>query len=391
MQASKPFNQAVDAKETDPRLKRAKPRSERLRSLAARAACGVLVALAALLALPLQTGAQTLSTDATLSDLALEGATGSEPIPLSPVFDSATETYTTAVANRIDAMTLTATKTNANATVAITNDGDTSTPGTAELNLSVGSNTVTVTVTAESGAMKTYTITVTRANAPPAPTDCPADTDWCTTMGVGYTSQSALSFYFEYWGYRSGLVYGDLHSTTFTHDGDSYTVSRVDYTRITESPGNTVTINELSLVISPELPKGTILQLGSRTFTVDIDSTTTTPRTRNLGRYVQPAELDSGPVRHSEPEVSRPHACPLYRGRKRQRERRPPPVRRHALASLAEHGKGRLRNYFGRHRHRRPRLPCSSQLHPRHSGRRQDRADGLRAHRGHESTTTARQ
>ena len=66
MQASKPFDQAVDAKETDPRLKRAKPRSERLRSLAARAACGVLVALAALLALPLQTGAQTLSVSNSL-------------------------------------------------------------------------------------------------------------------------------------------------------------------------------------------------------------------------------------------------------------------------------------------------------------------------------------
>ena len=47
---------------------------------------------------------------------------------MSPVFDSATETYTTAVANRINAVTLTATKTDANATVAITNDGDTSTP-----------------------------------------------------------------------------------------------------------------------------------------------------------------------------------------------------------------------------------------------------------------------
>ena len=127
----------------------------------------------------------TLSTEATLRNLALEGATGSEPVALSPVFDSDTETYTSAVANRIDAVTLTATKTDANATVAITNDGDTSTPGTAELNLTVGSNTMTVTVTAESGATKTYTITVTRASAPPAPTECPTDADWCTTMASG--------------------------------------------------------------------------------------------------------------------------------------------------------------------------------------------------------------
>ena len=216
----------------------------------------------------------TLSTDATLSDLELEGATGSEPIGLSPVFDSTTETYTTAVANRIDAVTLTATKTNANATVAITNDGDTSTPGEAELNLSVGSNTVTVTVTAESGATKTYTITVTRATAPPAPTDCPADTDWCTTMGVGYVSTLAASINFEFWGYQSESRHGDLLSTTFTHDGDSYTVSRVDRGRFTLLPGNTVNSDSLDVIVRPTLPDGTTLQLGSRTFAVDTNSAT---------------------------------------------------------------------------------------------------------------------
>ena len=63
-------------------------------------------------------------------------------------------------------------------------------------------------------------------------------------------------------------------------------------------------------------------------------------------------------------------ARPLDRGRKRRRDRRPPPVRCHALAILAEHGEGRLRDYFGRHRHRRRGLLCSSHLHPRHSGGR---------------------
>ena len=58
MEARRPSNQAVDARERDPRLKRAKPQAERLRSLAAQAACGILVAVAALLALPPQTQAQ---------------------------------------------------------------------------------------------------------------------------------------------------------------------------------------------------------------------------------------------------------------------------------------------------------------------------------------------
>ena len=60
MEARKPFDQAVDTREADPRLKRAKLQSGRLRSLAAQAACGVLVAIAALLALPQQTQAQTV-------------------------------------------------------------------------------------------------------------------------------------------------------------------------------------------------------------------------------------------------------------------------------------------------------------------------------------------
>ena len=277
MEARRPSNQAVNTTKANPRLKRAKPRSRHLRPLTARAACGVLVALAALLTLPLQAGAQTLSTDATLSDLALEGATGGEPVALSPVFDSTTETYTTAVANRIDAVTLTATKTNANATVAITNDGDTSTPGEAELNLSVGSNTVTVTVTAESGATKTYTITVARANAPPAPTDCPAGTDWCTTMTVGYARLTSTLATTEEFGYLPGANFGDLRSTTFSHRRTSYTVSQVYERKSSTLNGNTTLTDDLSFKVSPALPDGTTLQLGSRTFTTDTNSGTNIP------------------------------------------------------------------------------------------------------------------
>ena len=110
-------------------------------------------------------------TDVTLRDLELEGAPGGETIVLIPAFDSATETYTASVANRIAAVTLTATKNDTNATVAIASDDDTSTEDEAELNLSVGSNTLTL--TAEDATPKTYTITVTRATAPPTPTGAP--------------------------------------------------------------------------------------------------------------------------------------------------------------------------------------------------------------------------
>ena len=59
MHASKPLDQAVDAREADPRLKSAKPRRVHLRSLAARAACGILVVITTLLALPAAAQAQT--------------------------------------------------------------------------------------------------------------------------------------------------------------------------------------------------------------------------------------------------------------------------------------------------------------------------------------------
>ena len=68
------------------------------------------------------------ATDATLSDLALEGATDGELIALNTTFDADTITYTASVANRIEAVNLTATKNDTNATVAITSDDNTGTP-----------------------------------------------------------------------------------------------------------------------------------------------------------------------------------------------------------------------------------------------------------------------
>ena len=108
----------------------------------------------------------TISNDARLSGLALEGADGGETITLSPPFATGKYTYTAAVVNRIDAVKLTAKKNDDNAMVIITNDDDTDTAGEAVLNLSVGPNTLTVTVTAQDGTAElTYTVTVERHTA----------------------------------------------------------------------------------------------------------------------------------------------------------------------------------------------------------------------------------
>ena len=214
----------------------------------------------------------TLSTDATLSALALQDS-NDNAIALSPAFDSATGAYTAMVYNQITALTLTAGKNDANATVTITSDDDTSTPGEAELNLSVGSNTLTVTVTAQSGATKTYTITVTRAAAPPAPSDCPADNTWCATMVVGVQTTSNAIVTTELSGYMSTISVGDLGSTMFTTSGgDSYSVARVSRTKITAL--GSATGEGLYLVADPALPDGTVLQVNTRTFTVGTDTDT---------------------------------------------------------------------------------------------------------------------
>ena len=105
------------------------------------------------------------STDAKLSDLAIEGATSGESITLSPAFAAGTLTYTAEVAYGIDTVTLTATTNHSGATVAIADDDDAITKNEADLDLSGGVNTLTVTVTAEDTATtETYTITVTRGS-----------------------------------------------------------------------------------------------------------------------------------------------------------------------------------------------------------------------------------
>ena len=249
-----------------------------------RAAAGFLAVFTALLALPLQTQAQ--STDATLDYLTLWG-TSYQFHALSPTFDPDTLTYTASVANRFDTVVLLVTANDSNASLVVTDgDGTSVTMGfddwicaeRAELNLSLGSNTLTVTVTAEDNSTKTYTIVVTRAVAPPAPTDCPADTDWCTTMRVGYEIDSTgvdsagFDSFAKFYGYERSRSVGDLGSATFTHDGIEYQVTDVA-TETLSIPLSGTTIDYLWLRATPRLPNGTVLQVGTQTFTVGIDST----------------------------------------------------------------------------------------------------------------------
>ena len=124
------------------------------------------------------TVAPAVSTDATLSALALKDASNNA-VTLSPAFASATTSYNATVANSVSQIKVEPTANDSNADIeylddsdATLTDADTNTAAF-DFDLDVGPNVVKVKVTAEdSSTTETYTITVTRqAAAAPASTD----------------------------------------------------------------------------------------------------------------------------------------------------------------------------------------------------------------------------
>ena len=173
-------------------------------------------------------GTTTLSTDATLSGLALADNSGTA-ITLSPsTFVSTTKSYTAAVANSIDEITITPTVNESNATYEIQNasgtaltDADTNTTGF-QVDLTVGATTIKVEVTAEDTTTDTYQVTVTRATATPSPTHCETGDIWCANMTVAELTALGLTIGH---GYNSTLNQGTLAPDEFEYDGTDYMVS----------------------------------------------------------------------------------------------------------------------------------------------------------------------
>ncbi len=100
------------------------------------------------------------SNNANLSNLV--ASTGA----LTPVFSSATTSYTISVPNTTTSMTVTPTVTNAFATVKVNTVTVASGSPSSGIALNVGANVITTVVTAQDGTTtRTYTITVTRAPA----------------------------------------------------------------------------------------------------------------------------------------------------------------------------------------------------------------------------------
>ena len=112
------------------------------------------------------------STDATLSDLALQDTSDDSAIALTPTFASDVTSYTVSVANDVDEILVDPTVNDSNATVAFLDADDmaiTDADGMEDghqVALAVGANTIKVKITAEdTTSVATYTVVVTRAAA----------------------------------------------------------------------------------------------------------------------------------------------------------------------------------------------------------------------------------
>ena len=150
------------------------------------------------------------SSDATLTDLGLtwdNGGTATD-IALDPVFNASTTSYTAAVANGVDRITIAGTKSDSGARVDyfdVTDSALTDADGNAagfQVNLGVGANTIKAKVAASDGeTTQTYTVVVTRAagvtaeapDAPAAPTLTAGETwieaSW-TAPAAGVTAEA---------------------------------------------------------------------------------------------------------------------------------------------------------------------------------------------------------
>ena len=103
-----------------------------------------------------------------------------------------------------------------------------------------------------------------------AKTTCPTGYVWCTEMESGYSSDAVGATTLEQGGYLPSTSFGALALDNFTHAGTGYTVTAINWSRVTQS--GTVQTYALTLNTGAELPDGTVLTLNGTALTVGTDS-----------------------------------------------------------------------------------------------------------------------
>ena len=177
------------------------------------------------------TRAATRSPDATLRALALSNVADDSAIALSPSFAAGTTSYTAAVLNEVEQITIAPTPTIAIASVAYLDGSDTAIPDAdttkagQQVSLAVDANTIKVQVTAEDTTTTLpYTVTVTRA----------ATTTVTTFISNTGQAGSDTSYY--------------VRATSFTTGGGTHTLTSVGVRVITAIYGSQVVSNYSPLV-----------------------------------------------------------------------------------------------------------------------------------------------
>ena len=146
-------------------------------------------------------GGTTLSSDATLTDLELTDNNGAG-ITLTPTFAPARTSYTAAMANSVDEITIAPTVNDSNAAYEIQDSGgtaltdaDSNTTGF-QVALSEGANTIKVEVTGADNTTQTYQVMVTRLRrVTPPPAEITVPNDWSLIpAGLGADDKFRLLF-----------------------------------------------------------------------------------------------------------------------------------------------------------------------------------------------------
>ena len=263
------------------------------------------------------------SSDATLSALALSGAT------LTPAFASGTTAYTASVANTVTQTTVTATLTDTNASKSITPaDADDKATGH-QVTLAVGETTVSVTVTAEDGeTTQTYTVIVTRAKSTDASlsalslsevTLSPAFASGTTTYtaSVGHdVTQTTVAATTSDTNARAAITPADADTETTGHqvalavgkttvsvtvmaeDGTTTKTYTIEVTRAKSSDASLSALSLSGVTLSPPFSSAETDYMASVANTVTQTTVTATTKDANARAAITPADADTETTGH---------------------------------------------------------------------------------------------
>ncbi|WP_295515122.1 autotransporter domain-containing protein [uncultured Pseudomonas sp.] len=217
------------------------------------------------------TSTSQVSTDATLSGLALSAGT------LSPGFSSNTTSYTASVSNATTSITVRPTATDSGSTITVNGNAVVSGSNSAPINLAVGSNSVSVVVTAADGqTTKSYSISVTRAEAVPVANNVSAtvaanSSNNAITLSITGTATSVAVASAASHGTATASGTSITYTPTAGYSGsDSFTYTASNGSGTSAAATVTLTVSRPTLTVTPAsgaLPGGQVGTSYSQTIT----------------------------------------------------------------------------------------------------------------------------